>query len=153
MTIASTPRRAVSFGHSQTGSGSAKVLIAWAVSWSVLMPGKTTTPMRAVWPPDALMRKPRREANGREAGGPGSRLVDGERVVLDDGVGEQLATHLVDLAARLIGGCAVGQVDLQLDELAHAHSAHAVEPEGRQRALDSHTLGVEDAVLGGHIYA
>src|ERR1035437_8723232 len=126
MTIASTPRRSVSLCHSQTGSASAKVLIAWAVSWSVLMPGKTTTPMRAVWPPDALMRKPR---------------------------GEQLATHLVDLAARLVGGCAVGQVDLQLDELAHAPSAHAVEPEGRQRALDSHTLGVEDAVLGGHIYA
>src|SRR5271157_3528400 len=102
MMTASTPRRSVSLCQSHTGSAPAKVETACQVSWSVLMPGNTQMPMRAGRWPLALTVGVWCGGRGRETRRSGSRFVDGEGVVLDDGVGEQLAAHLVDLGARFV---------------------------------------------------
>jgi len=43
---------------------------------------------------------------------------------------------------------AVGVVHVELDQPAHAHVAHAREPERRQRPFHRLALGIEDARLG-----
>ena len=74
------------------------------------------------------------------------RHPDLHRVVLDQGVGEQLLAHRPRLAGRVVA------VDRQLDALADAHLADAGEPELRQGAGHGLALRVEDPLLGhdGH---
>src|SRR4029077_3929661 len=73
-------------------------------------------------------------------------MLDG--VVLDHCVGQELAAHLVEPGFRL---GRVGFGELELDELALADVAHLGKAQPVEGMSDGLALGVEHAVLEGHV--
>ena len=62
--------------------------------------------------------------------------------------------HMASISARAASGSAPSvDLEVELDELAHAHAGDAVEAEGRQGPFDGHALGIEDPFLGGDVDA
>jgi imidazoleglycerol-phosphate dehydratase len=90
---------------------------------------------RCPWPPNQQTREP---AN-LWAVGASARLLQLEAVVLDDGVGQQLAAHLRELLLCLL---AVLGGDAHLQVLAGPHRLHVGEAEGVEGAADGQPLGV-----------
>src|SRR5690606_15879250 len=66
-------------------------------------------------------------------------------IILDHGIGEQLRTHGVEIGVADIVG------DIELDEAAGAHVAHAAEAQSLQRVMDRLALRVENPWLERHI--
>ena len=78
--------------------------------------------------------------------GPSGGLTDLHLEVLDDGVGEELLRHDSDLPGGLLLVCSV---ELEADDLAHAHVLDAGEAYGVEGSEDGFALGVEDGLLQG----
>src|SRR5262249_50861700 len=71
-----------------------------------------------------------------------------DRVVLDHGVGQELAAHLVE---PLPGARGVGLGKLELDVLALADVAHLGKAQAIEGVSDGLALGVEHPVLEGYV--
>src|SRR5690606_39249457 len=123
-----------SVSRCQTMSGGVPVARSSATraSRSRFEPGKTMT---AVFIGRAICFRSRRD---------GSSSVDVDRVVLDDGIGEELGAHRFDLLARL-GGVAFLQLDL--DQLALSDPVHPGESERGEGMPDRLALRIQDATL------
>lgn len=64
-----------------------------------------------------------------------------ERVILDDGIGQQIAAHFIDLLERT---CTIAFRQLDLDQLALTDFADAGKPQRAQCGLDRLALRVEN---------
>src|SRR5262249_52079672 len=72
----------------------------------------------------------------------GAASAETNLVIFNHRIGEHLVGHAAQ-ALFEIGGARFGLVDLELDELAHAHAAHAAKTERRERAPQGVALRVE----------
>src|ERR687897_2428361 len=129
MITASTPFRSASACHSSSASPIRRA--ASSASRSSHDPGNWTTPnLTERLPPQGVRPCVLRRMIA---------FLALNLELLDQGIGEQPLAHLADPR---------GIVDVELDQPADVHVAHALEAERRQRALDGLALRVEDAGLG-----